>query len=425
MAPKRVANRLKALDVVRLRAGLHRDGAGLLLQVVPRKDGEGLSRSWLFRYTSPTSGKRRDMGLGSVLSLSLAEARTLAKDARASVASGIDPIDVRSAEKSQARLKSARAVTFRKAAASYIVAHRNAWGNDRSEAQWTASLEAYAYPVIGNLPVADIDLAHIRKVLDPIWHDKAETARRVRARIEAILDRETGIGSRTGDNPARQKLILATLGKQRQDRGHHAALPYGEIGEFMNALRAEDGLGALALELTILCATRTGETIGAKWSEIDLTTKTWAIPGERMKNRKPHTVPLSDAAIAAINKLAELRTSNAPGAFVFPGMRKGKSLSNMAMLATLKRMKRSDLTVHGFRSCFTDWARETTNFAREIREASLAHTLESATEAAYARGDLLEKRRNLMNAWAKACATIPAKNEGGKVVPINRRRAKS
>lgn len=286
-------------------------------------------------------------------------------------------------------------------------------------------MEAYAYPVIGNLPVADIDLAHVRKVLDPIWHAKAETARRVRARIEAILDRETGIGSRAGDNPARQKLILATLGKQKKDKGHHAALPYGEIGEFMNALRAEDGLGALALELTILCATRTGETIGAKWSEFDLKAKTWAIPGARMKNRKPHTVPLSDAAIAVIEKLAELRTSNAPDAFVFPGMRKDKSLSNMAMLATLKRMKRSDLTVHGFRSCFTDWARETTNFAREIREASLAHTLESATEAAYARGDLLEKRRNLMNAWAKACATIPAKNEGGKVVPINRRRAKA
>lgn len=416
MAPKRVANRLKALDVGRLPVGLHRDGAGLLLQVTPN------GRSWLFRFTSPASGSRRDMGLGSVLSLSLAEARVAAKDARALVAAGTDPIQARDAERAQARLKSARAVTFRKATTSYIAAHRNAWGNDRSEAQWTASLEAYAFPVIGNLPVADIELAHVRRVLDPIWHDKAETARRVRARIEAILDRETGIGSRTGDNPARQKLILTTLGKQKKAKGHHAALPYGEIGEFMKALRAEDGLGALALELTILTAARTGEVIGAKSSEIDLKAKTWAIPGARMKNRKPHTVPLSDAAIAAIKKLAELRTSNAADAFVFPGMRKGKSLSNMAMLATLKRMKRDDLTVHGFRSCFTDWARETTNFAREIREASLAHTLDSATEAAYARGDLLEKRRQLMNAWAKACATIPAKDEGNKVVAINRRR---
>jgi integrase len=409
MAPIKVTNRLSALDVTRKKVGMHLDGAGLYLQVTER------GRSWIFRYKSPVTGRTRDMGIGPTHTFSLARARELAMVARGQVKLGIDPIEARKAERKAAKLEAAKAIKFEDAAAQFIKAHKAGWRSPKSEAQWKASLKTHAYPVIGNLAVADIGVAEIMRVLDPIWTEKTETASRVRGRIERILDWATVRGYRQGDNPARWRESLKTQLAARADVQtvtHFPALPYAEIGAFMDTVRARDGIAAKALEYTILTAARTGEVIGATWPEFDLTNAVWIIPAERMKVREEHRVPLSPPALAIIKAMQD-----AGGDYVFPGGRRGKPLSNMAMLTLLKRMGRDDITTHGFRSSFTDWAMEQTNYANEIRESALAHTISNAVERAYRRGDLFDKRRRLMNDWAKYCNTVAAKR-GDKVVAI-------
>lgn len=440
MAPKKVANRLKALDVGRLPVGLHLDGLGLFLQVTPN------GRSWFYRFTSPTmvygpeSARKgqpmiRDMGLGPVSAISLAKARELASDARELAKTGTDPMEARKASREQARMEQARRITFKQATADYIDANRSSWDNDKSEKQWNNTLATYIHPTVGHLYADEITSDHICEALKPIWHSKIATARRVRSRVESIIDREIAGKRRTAENPARLTFIESQLGKQAGAEGHHAALPYTEIGSFMEKLRAEDGLGARALELTILCATRTTETIGARWKEFDLDAGNWAIPAERMKGKKgkrrPHTVPLSKAARRVIETLSTMRLTADPGAFVFPGAakkgsrsRKPAHLSNMAMLATLERMGREDLTTHGFRSAFKDWAVESKHGIDnidKISEAALAHKIKDETQAAYERGEKLELRRDLMELWGKACMTPPA-DPKSKVVPITKGR---
>ena len=283
--------------------------------------------------------------------------------------------------------------------------------------QWRNTLATYVYPLIGALSVQQIDAGLVVRVLEPIWTTKAETAGRVRQRIEAVLDSATARGHRSGENPARWRghleNLLPALSKVKRVQ-HHPALPYTEIGAFMAELRQQAGLVARAMELLILTATRTSEAIAARWSEIDLEQKIWTIPAERIKAGREHRIPLSPAAVALLRQLAETKVNE----FVFPG-RPGKPLSNGALLALLRRMTGSDLTTHGFRSTFRDWAAEQTNFPRDVAEMALSHAIGDKVEAAYRRGDLLEKRRRMMEAWAAFAATKPA--AGKVVIPMQRR----
>nr|WP_254846014.1 site-specific integrase [Xanthomonas axonopodis] len=278
--------------------------------------------------------------------------------------------------------------------------------NDKHKAQWRSTLETYAYPYIGDLDVKQIDTPHVLAALDPIWITKNETASRVRGRIERVLAWATVSGHRTGDNPARWRGHLSealAAPAQAKKVEHHAALPYAELPAFLSALEGQIGIGANALRFAILTATRTGEVIGARWDEFDLEENVWTIPVERMKAGKEHRVPLSSAALEILSAMRNFATESGDG-FVFPGAKNGSPLSNMAMLATLKRMGRTDITAHGFRSTFRDWAGQETHHPREVIEHALAHQLKSKTEAAYARGDLLRKRRALMDDWATYAA---------------------
>jgi integrase len=326
-----------------------------------------------------------------------------------------DPIEQRKAALAAARLEASKSVTFETAVENYIEAHRNSWRTKKHEAQLRSMMNSYAYPIIGRLPVAAIEDEHVRQILAPIWHTKMETARRVRGHLEAVLERETHLKQRKGDSPARLGMVKTALGKQASMVRHMPALPYSEIGAFMEALKAQDGIGAVVLQFTILTAARTSETIGAKLDEFDLNNAIWTIPADRMKSQKEHREPLSTPALEIVNEMAETPGSE----YLFPGGRKGRPLSNMAMLMTLDRMGRRDITVHGFRSWFRDWAAEQTSFAREVAEAALAHTIPDAVEAAYRRGDLFEKRRRLMADWADYCGTV---KQAGKVIPIRQRK---
>ena len=383
---------------------------GLLLQVTAG------GRSWVYRYQ--VAGKRRNMGLGSLDDLGLADARERAAAARQIVLDGRDPIDTRRAERSARALDTAKAMTFKACANAYIAAHQAGWKNAKHAAQWGSTLETYVYPTFGNLPVQAIDVGLVMKAIEPIWNTKPETAGRVRGRIESVLDWATARGHRNGDNPARWRGHLESLlparNKVRRVE-HHAALPYVEIAGFVAELRDQQGVAARALEFAILTAARTGEVIGARWDEFNVADRLWIVPGERMKAGKEHRVPLSNSALAIVQKLAETKS----GDFVFPGGVAGNPLSNMAMLKLLRRMKRDDLTVHGMRSCFRDWAAERSTFASEVAEMALAHTVADKVEAAYRRGDLFQKRRQLADAWAKFCAAPVA---SGNVVPIAAKR---
>jgi integrase len=306
-------------------------------------------------------------------------------------------------------------MTFRQCAEAYVAAHKAGWRNAKHARQWTSTLATYAYPVFGSLPVQRIDVGLVMKVVEPIWQTKTETAGRLRGRIENVLDWASTRGYRQGDNPARWRGHLENLlpkrGKVRKVR-HHPALPYQEIGTFMAALRSQEGIAARALEFAILTAVRTGEAIGAVWDEIDLRAKTWTIPAERMKGGLAHRVPLSDAVVAIVESMKPLANAR----FVFPGTRAAKPLADSALADALKRLARDDLTVHGFRSTFRDWAAETTAFPREVAEMALAHVVGNKVESAYRRGDLLEKRRLLMDAWATYCDIAGSTN----VVQIRR-----
>lgn len=410
--PRKVQAQLSARAVQTAGPGRYVDGGGLSLLV--KRTG---ARSWVYRGV--IRGERRDIGLGPYPEVSLATARTKAMDLRRDILDGRDPISER------AKLK-ANALTFENAAAALIEAKRHEWRNAKHGAQWGSTLRTYAFPVLGSLDVRDIETEHVLKVLRPIWTEKPETASRLRQRIEAVLDYATASRARTGDNPARWRgnldKLLAKPSKVRRVE-HHAALPWREMGAFMADLETRDGMGALALRFAILTAARSGEVRGATWAEIDLDAREWTIPGERMKAGCPHRVPLPDAALAVLDKARVLSCASANGAEsaktapVFPSQRPGRLLSDMTLAAVLKRMGHADLTVHGFRSTFRDWVSEATAFPGDIAEAALAHTIRNATEAAYRRGDLFEKRRKLMGAWAKHCAQ-PAPT--GDVVPFGR-----
>lgn len=395
-----------------LAPGYHPDGAGLYLQVSPTG-----SKSWVFRYT--LNGRSREMGLGSFGTFSLAEARERAAAQRKLLADKIDPIEARDSLRRTATAEAARAVTFQVEAEAYIEAHRSGWKNAKHADQWGSTLETYAYPFIGKQLVSDIDTALVMKCLQPIWTTKTETASRLRGRIEAVLDYATTLKHRTGDNPARWKGHLDNLLPARSKvskAGNHAALHYTRAGEFMQKLRAEQGVAAKAVELIVLTAVRTSEAFNAKWDEFDLDAGLWVIPKERMKAAREHRVPLSRPALKVLRHMATLSTTG----YVFPGAKEGRPLSNMAGLQLLERMGYGDYTVHGFRSSFRDWAAEQTNYAREVGEAALAHTIRDAVEAAYRRGDLFEKRAKLMQAWADYCGRVL---EAGTVTPIRKNRA--
>lgn len=399
--------KLTALRVQRAREpGLYGDGAGLYLQI---KNDD--AKSWIYRYQR--NRKPRSMGLGSFGVVGLAEARSAAQRCRALLHAGIDPIDSRESAKAAAALEQAKSTTFKDAAARLIDAKRPGWKNPKHAAQWTATLDTYAYPVMGGIAVQDVTTDHVLRVLEPIWVSKAETATRVRGRIESVIDWATARGLRKGENPARwrghlDKLLSASAKVKRVK--HHAALPYADVAQFMSGLRKREGVTGRALEFTILTAARTGEVIGAKWPEFDLAAKVWTVPASRMKGGREHRVALCDRAVEIVRELEAVKVSE----FVFTGQRQGRHLSNMAMLELLRGMN-IDATGHGFRSTFKDWARECTNFANEVSEAALAHVVRDKTEAAYGRGDILEKRRQLMAAWERHCMTP---RMAGEVVPI-------
>ncbi|MFY9958805.1 tyrosine-type recombinase/integrase [Bradyrhizobium sp.] len=296
-------------------------------------------------------------------------------------------------------------MSFDQCAEAYVEAHRAGWKSDKHAGQWGATLKTYATPVFGKIDVAAVGVGLVLKVLEPIWSSKNETAHRVRGRVESVLDWAKARGHRSGENPARWRghldQLLPARGKVHKVE-HHAALPYAELPAFMRDLRKRYGVAVLALEFCILTATRTSETLNAAWSEID--GSVWTIPAERMKGGREHRIPLCDRALAIIKEMKAAKH----GAFIFPGARRGRPLSNMAMLTALRRMERGDLTTHGFRATFRTWAAERSNFQREVIEAALAHAIGDKTEAAYQRGDLFEKRRRLMMAWAAYCESKPA-----------------
>jgi integrase len=363
-----------------------------------------------------TNGKRRDIGLGSFAEVGLEEARSECGKNRDKIRrQKIDPVEERRQERAEQAVTKARQMTFSECVSAYLEAHEDSWKNPKHRQQWRNTLETYAHPIFGHLPVSEIDLPLILKCLEPIWREKTETATRLRGRIEQVLDWATVRGYRQGDNPARWKghidKLLPAKSKIASVK-HHAALSYNAIAEFVLALRDMDGIAARALEFAILCASRSNEVRGATWSEVDLKNRMWTIPAERMKMKREHRVPLSARAMEILEGLPRLVDSN----LIFPG-RKGP-MSDMTLTAVLKRMGRGDLTQHGFRSTFRDWAAEMTSYPSEVAEMALAHTVADKVEAAYRRGDLFEKRRRIMEDWAKHCATpSPAVDN---VVPIRK-----
>ncbi len=395
----RTVGRLSALKVARARVpGMHADGDGLYLQITSPQ-----ARSWIFRYRY--NGKHHEMGLGPLKAVSLADAREKALQCRRQLAEGIDPLAARKAERARRAIDEARGITFDQCAEAFIRAHAGAWKSPVHHAQWKTTLATYVSPVFGSLPVQAVDVALVMKVLEPIWATKPETASRLRGRIESVLNWAKARGYRAGENPALWKGHLDNLlpapSRIRKIK-HHAALPYDQTAQFIATLREQDGVAPLALEFTILTAARTGEIIGARWKEIDLDANVWTVPASRMKSDREHRVPLSAEALAI---LAQLEKGN-PDDPVFTG-RSGASLSNMALLMLLRRMGHEKLTAHGFRSTFRDWAAERTNFQAEIAEAALGHVVGDKVEAAYRRGDFIEKRRRLMEAWGKFVTTKP------------------
>lgn len=410
--PRKLSNALTPLAVKNAKPGRHADGAGLHLLVKPSG-----ARSWVYRFM--LNGKSRDLGLGAAGQggLSLADARDEAAALRLKVKAGIDPLEERDREAAEA-LAAAQAAkvagtTFRDVAAAYIAANEDSWRNPKHRQQWRNTLDTYVYPVIGDLPVAEVETAHVLKILEPIWKGKAETASRIRGRIETVLDSAKARGYRQGENPARWRGHLAQIlpARTRLSRGHHKALPYEEIPAFVRSLHKRESVAALALEFTILTAARSGEVIGATWAEVDLDKALWTVPADRMKAAKEHRVPLSPRAVAILKSLQPLGS-----AYLFPGAKGGK-LSGMAMGMLVRRMK-ADATVHGFRSGFRDWAAECTGYAHEVAEMALAHAIENKVERAYRRGDLFDKRRRLMDDWASYCASDGAAS--ATVTPIRR-----
>lgn len=393
--------------------GTYEDGEGLRLVVKPNA-----KKYWVLRFQ--LDGKRREMGLGSFPDVSLKEVRLEASAKRRMLMDGIDPLAARDAEREALRAtqqaETAKAVTFKTVAADYIAAHRAGWKNAKHAQQWENTLKTYVYPVVRDLPAEAMTTEHVLNVLSPIWKTKPETAARVRNRIELVLDAAKARGLRQGENPARWRGHLDKLLPPRakvKAVEHHPALPWAELPAFMAEIAPHDDFTYKAMRMTILTACRTSEVLGASWDEFDLKGAVWTIPAARMKAAREHRVPLSEAVLAILETLP--RVVGSP--YLFPSVRKGKHLSNMAMLMALRRMERTDITVHGFRSTFRDWAAEATHYPREVCEQALAHVRQDKTEAAYFRGDLFEKRRALMADWATYCTSTPANN----VVPLHSR----
>jgi integrase len=395
----RKINRLNARAVATIsKHGRHADGGGLYLSLSPNG-----GRRWVFLFR--WHGKPTEIGFGSARDVSLAGARELASQARAKLAEGINPKDAR---------KPSHGTTFGEYADRVIEAMRPSWRNDKHAAQWAMTLRDYAAQ-LRRLPVNSITTDDVLSVLKPLWNDKPETASRLRGRIERVLDAAKAQGLRNGENPARWRGHLDQLlpKRQRLTRGHHAAMSYAELPNFVSDLQARQATAALALEFAILTAARSGEVLGARWEEFDLGRAVWTVPAVRMKAGREHRVPLSRRALKIVKAMHECRNSD----FVFPGQSPGKPLSVMALEMVLRRMKIDTVTVHGFRSAFRDWSAECTNFTNEVCEAALAHTIGNKAEAAYRRGDLFEKRRKLMESWAAYCASPKA----GQVVAFRRK----
>ena len=403
-------------------AGYYSDGGNLYLRITP-----SLTKSWVFIYKrGGRLGKRTEIGLGAFADVTLLEAREgtfnedgkLIKDGAEQLnkllKSGVDPFAERQRLEIESQAAIAKAMTFQQCAEAYINAHQAGWKNKKHVQQWRNTLAQYVYPVFGDLDVKSIDTGLITKCLEPIWLTKNETAGRVRGRIESVLDWAAARKYRKGENPARWRGHLDKLlakPSKIQKTTHHKALPYVDVCSFIDALRLQGGIAAKCLEFTILTAARTGESIGATWDEIDLVTNLWTIPAVRMKAEREHKVPLSPQALKILNDMAAIRING----HVFPNNTKG--LSNMAMLTLLRRMDRTDITVHGFRSTFRDWAAESTAYTGEVVEMALAHAIKNQAEAAYRRGDLLEKRSRLMADWGRHCNTQKA---SGDVVVFKR-----
>lgn len=413
--PRKLSNVLTPLAVKNAKAGRHADGNGLHLLVK-----ESGARSWVYRFM--LRGRSRDVGLGAagLGGLSLSDARDAASVLRVQVKAGVDPLTARDrlAAEALAAEQAAKVagITFKAVAETYIATNEDGWRNEKHRQQWRNTLATYVYPVVGELPVSDVATAHVLQILEPIWKDKAETASRVRGRMETILDAAKARGYRNGENPARWRGHIAQIlpARSRLTRGHHKAMAYDAIPAFVGKLREREAVAALALEFTILTGARTGETIGATWDEVDLQKAIWIVPAERMKAGKEHRVPLSPRAVEILEATKALGKDA-----LFPAA-KGGAMSGMAMTMLLRRMK-VDVTVHGFRSGFRDWAAECTGYAHEVAEMALAHAIENKVERAYRRGDLFDKRRRLMSDWATYCASKDAIDS--KVTPIGKAKA--
>ena len=393
----RTLNRLSANLVKALaERGYYADGGGLYFRV-----SEFGTRLWAFRYSR--AGQAREMGLGPYPEVTLKEARELALQARTLLREDHDPIDKRQARRSAIASERQAALTFAQCTAAFIGVKESEWKNAKHGEQWRTTLATYADPVIGKMLVRDVQQAHILKILEPIWTTKTETASRLRGRIENVLDYASARGYRQADNPARWRghldKILATPSKVARVE-HHSALDYARVGAFMVELHKQPGIGPRALEFAIITAARSGEVRGAGWAEVDLDKAVWTIPEQRMKAGREHRIPLSDAAVRLLRALPRIKDS----ALLFPNT-KGAALSDMTLTAVLRRMG-CPVTAHGFRSTFRDWAGETTAYPREVIEHALAHQLKDKAEAAYARGTLFDKRRNLMADWAQFCDTV-------------------
>ncbi|KVQ01859.1 integrase [Burkholderia ubonensis] len=408
----KIATELGALAVSRLsKPGKHAVGrvAGLVLQISPTG-----TKSWLLRVT--VGGRRREVGLGPYPAVSLKEAHAKAQTTRDEIASGIDPVLARKEAASRLRASQAFEITFEDAAKRFIKAKAPEWKNAKHGDQWRNTLAEYAYPKIGGLMVRHVARAHIMEILEPIWTTKTETASRLRGRLEAILDWAKVKGFRDdGTNPASwrgnlDKLLSAP--KRTKRIRNHPALPIEQMAAFIAALRATDGVSARCLEFAILTAARSGEARGARWSEIDLKRGIWSIPSERMKAKKEHRVPLAPAAVELLKAIERIDDQD----LVFPSPRSGSVLSDMALLELMRR-QHLEATPHGFRSTFRDWAGEYTNYPRELAEVALAHIKADATEAAYWRGDVLEKRRQMMSDWA---TFIESSTTPGETLPMRR-----
>ena len=414
MAPavrKRGRRKVKALSPIEVQRlttpGMNFVGEVAGLALLVKVTG---ARSWILRCS--IAGKRRDMGLGGFPDVTLADARRRAREMREQIDNGLDPIGQRREARAALMAATAKVMPFAKCVDGYLGAHEAEWSNPKHRQQWRNTLTTYAGPIIGELDVALIETGHVVKVLEPIWSTKTETASRLRGRIETVLAWATTAGYRTGENPARWKGHLQNLLAMPTKIAaveHHTALPYRELGAFMADLAKMPGEGARALEFAILTAARSGEVRGATWAEIDMEAAMWIIPGERMKAKAEHSVPLSDGALAL------LRDQSREGDLVFPGARPGRPLSDMTLTAALRRMGRGDLTAHGFRSTFSSWAHAQTAYPSDVIEMALAHTIGDRVKAAYQRDDLITKRRMLMADWARFCATVASE---GKVLPM-------